>query len=128
MLIDAADDLIPYVICLLPGLVVAWAWVQWRRERAALRPKKRMWLTSTALIIGSASGALLMAFPGVLHYLQAVGSHRADGWYIYSVRAGLLTSAGAAVASPFGARGLRLRQVAAALLLFGIWFLVGALY
>ena len=80
------------------------------------------------MVLTSASCLLLAVFTGVLHYLESVQSDSADSWYTRSVTAGLFIAVGAMALSPFTVRQLRLLVAASAVLLVGVWFVVGALY
>ncbi len=125
---EVIDDLLPYVICLLPCPLVVWCWRQWRRQSATGGSASRRLLTLASLVLGMSSCLALVIFPGVLHWLESARSPMADNWYIRSVPLGFFGALGSFVSCLFAAGRLRALLATTSLLLVGIWFMVGDAY
>ena len=123
---ESLDDLMPFVLCLLPVPLVTWGWARWRRDRLEPMGRTRARLTLASLVLSTMSGALLVVFPWFLHGLEAQGSGLADAWYLHCVQVGFLASVGAMLSSLFAIGGLRLILAGAGLVTLCLWFLVGA--
>ncbi len=123
---ESLDDLVPFILCLLPVPLLAWAWVRWRRERLEPMGRVRARLTLGSLVLSTMSCALLIVFPWVLHYLESQRSSREDDWYLRGVQIGFAASVGAMLSSLFALGGLRLILALAGLVMLCLWFLVGA--
>ena len=122
---ETLDDLIPYVICLLPCPLLVWCWRRLQPEWLTLRSVARRTLIMVSLLLGTASCVLLAIFPAILHRLELTRSTLADGWYVASVRVGFWAACGCVAVSPFALGRLRVPLVTSGILLVAIWFLVG---
>src|SRR6266705_2834089 len=114
---ELLDDLVPYVVCLLPCPLLVWCWRRLQPDWVTLDSVARRTMIMLSLLLGTVSCVLLAIFPGVLTF--------ADGWYVASVRVGFWAAFGCAVVSPFALGRLRLSLMTSGLLLVAIWFLVG---
>jgi hypothetical protein len=128
MLSESVDDLIPYVACSIPLPFIAWSWVQWRRQRPLRLGSTRQLLTNSSLAVGSASCLLLVAFPGVLHFLESSNSSMADGWYRHSVQVGFWAALLACCSGGFASGRLRRLILLTSAIILLTWFWVGIGY
>src|SRR6476660_7785452 len=126
MMSDTLDDLWPYALCALPSVLVAWSWIQFRKQVMLASGGWRRLLAS--LILSTISSLTLMLFPGVLQYLESTGSQPGDGWYIRSVQVGFVAAVAASATSLFAIGRQRALLAATGILLSALWFLVGVLY
>jgi hypothetical protein len=122
---DTLDDLMPFILCLLPVPLVAWAWARWHRHRLEAAGRMRARLTLCSLVLATTSCALLVVFPWLLNYFDSQGGGLADEWYRRGVQVGFGASVGAMLSSLFAIGGLRLILAGAGLLMLCLWFLVG---
>jgi hypothetical protein len=119
------EQLLVYTLCGLPGPLLVWAWLRWRKPSATPESRVRRWLTVMALIITSMSWLTLVLFPDALGYFATNPGDPSDIAYIRAIQVGFFAALTGLPLAVFTAKRMRLILVLISVLLICLWFVAG---